>query len=259
MECYEKGILKRDDLDGLDMRWGNVEAVQAMLEKISRREGIGNLLAEGVKRASEKIGGEASKMGIYVLKGSTPRGHDHRALWLELLDTCVSVTGTIQSGARLINPALLGFPPVNNTFSPWEVAGASAKVDGWFIFVDCLGICRLITIDPGLTVDCVNAATGRGFTLSDVMTIGRRIINQLRVFNFRHGLDPALEAPSSRYGSTPTDGPAQGKAIGPHFQWMKRNYFELNGWDPATGKPLPHTLKSLGLEKLIPDLYETVS
>jgi len=86
------------------------------------------------------------------------------------------------------------------------------------------------------------------------MTIGRRIINQLRVFNFRHGLDPALEAPSFRYGMTPTDGPAEGKAVAPYFHWMKSLYFELNGWDPASGKPLPHTLKSLGLEKLIPDL-----
>jgi aldehyde:ferredoxin oxidoreductase len=86
------------------------------------------------------------------------------------------------------------------------------------------------------------------------MTIGRRIINQLRVFNFRHGLDPALEAPSPRYGSAPTDGPAEGRAVEPYFQWMKSFYFELVGWDPSTGKPLSHTLKSLDLEKLIPDL-----
>ena len=88
---------------------------------------------------------------------------------------------------------------------------------------------------------------GEKLRLSDAMTIGRRIINQLRVFNFRHGLDPRLEAPSPRYGSTPTDGPAQGKSIEPYFQWMKSFYFELMGWDPATGKPLPATLKSLGL------------
>jgi aldehyde:ferredoxin oxidoreductase len=64
-------------------------------------------------------------------------------------------------------------------------------------------------------------------------------------------LDPALEFPSVRYGSVPTDGPVQGKAIGPHFQWMKNFYFELMGWEPETGKPLPHTHKALGLEKLI--------
>ena len=256
MECYEKGIFSKEDLDGIDLYWGNVEGVRIMLEKISRRQGIGDLLAEGVKRASEKIGGEASKMGVYVLKGATPRGHDHRAIWAEFLDTCVSATGTIQSSARLTSPTFFGHPPVSNPFSPWEVAGSSAKVDGWFVFLDSLGICRFISINPGLTMDCVNAVTNRGLTIADAQTIGRRIINQLRLFNFRHGLDPALEAPSPRYGSTPVDGPAEGKAIGEYFDWMKSYYFELMGWDPATGKPLPSTLKSLGLENLIPDLTE---
>ena len=87
--------------------------------------------------------------------------------------------------------------------------------------------------------------------MPDVLTIGRRIVNQLRVFNYRHGLDTALEVPSPRYGSTPVDGPVQKVSIAPHFQWMKSFYFELMGWDPKTGKPLPDTLKSLGLEKLI--------
>ena len=73
MECYEKGLLSRGDLDGLEMRWGNVEAVREMLRKISRREGIGDLLAEGVKRASEKIGGEAVKMGVYVQQRCDPQ------------------------------------------------------------------------------------------------------------------------------------------------------------------------------------------
>lgn len=254
MECYAKGLLTRNDLDGLDMHWGNAEAAKALLEKISRREGVGNLLAEGVKRASEQVGGEAAKLGVYVLKGATPRGHDHRAVWPEMLDTCVSATGTIQSAARLTSPTFFGQPPVTNPFSPWEVAAGNAKVDGWFVFLDCLPVCRFVTISPSLTIDCVNAITGREFTVSDALTIGRRVINQLRVFNFRHGLDPALEAPSPRYGSAPSDGPAQGKSIEPYFQWMKGFYFELMGWDPASGKPLPHTLKSLGLEKLIPDL-----
>jgi aldehyde:ferredoxin oxidoreductase len=251
MDCYEKGIFKREDLDGLEMRWGNVEGVRQMLEKISRREGIGDLLAEGVMRASEKVGGEAHRMGIYVLKGATPRGHDHRGIWAEMLETCLSATGTIQSGSRLTSPTLFGLPPITNPFSPWEVAGGNAKMEGWFVFIDCLGICRFLTNDPNLTIDCVNATTGKDFKLSDIMTVGRRIINQLRVFNFRHGLDPTLETPSPRYGSTPTDGPVQNIGIAPYFKWMKRYYFELMGWDPETGKPLPHTLRSLGLERMI--------
>ncbi len=254
MECYEKGILTRNDLDGLDMRWGNAEAAKAMLERISRREGVGNLLAEGVRRASEQIGGDAPKMGVYVLKGATPRGHDHRASWTEMLDTCVSATGTIQSAARVASPDVFGHPPITNPFSPWEVAAGNAKMEGWFVFIDSLPVCRFISINPNLTMDCVNAVTWRGLTVADALTIGRRAINQLRVFNFRHGLDPTLEAPSPRYGSTPTDGPAKGKAIEPNFQWMKSFYFELMGWDPATRMPLPHTLRALGLEKLIPDL-----
>jgi aldehyde:ferredoxin oxidoreductase len=254
MECYEKGVLTANDLDGLDMRWGNVEAAQTLLEKISKREGIGDFLAEGVKRASEKLGGDALKMGVYVLKGSTPRGHDHRGIWSEMLDTCVSATGTLQVGARLTSPTYFGQPPVTNPFSPWEVAGVNAMLEGWMVFLDSLPVCRFITLNPQLTVECVNAITGRDFKVADAQTSGRRIINQLRVFNFRHGLDPRLEAPSARYGSTPVDGPAQGKSIGPYFDWMKRFYFQLMGWDVATGKPLPHTLKSLGLEKLIPDL-----
>jgi aldehyde:ferredoxin oxidoreductase len=254
MECYEKGILTKKDLDGLDMRWGNVEAVKTLLEKISRREGVGNLLAEGVKHASEEIGGEAPKLGVYVMKGATPRLHDHRAIWTELLDTCVSATGTLQSGARMAPLVQLGNPPISNPFSPWEVAGSAARADGWLTFIDCLPVCRFCTPDVRLTIDCLNCITGKHYSVQDVMTIGRRTINQLRVFNFRHGLDPALELPSPRYGSTPTDGPAEGKSVMPYFQFMKSMYFELNGWDPATGKPLPHTLKSLGLEKLISDL-----
>ena len=254
MECYEKGILTRKDLDGLDMHWGNVEATKVLLEKISKREGIGNLLAEGVKRASEEIGGEAPKLGVYVLKGATPRGHDHRAVWSEMLETCVSATGTLQAGFRMLNPTSFGLPASTNPFSPWEIAGLSAKLDGWFVFLDSFPVCRFITINPSLTMDCLNAVTGRDLSLSDALTIGRRTINELRVFNFRHGLDPALEAPSPRYGSTPVDGPAKGKSIAPYFQWMKSFYFELMGWEPTTGKPLPQTLKALDLDKLIPDL-----
>ena len=101
MECYEKGYLKKNDLDGLEMTWGNAGAVQEMLKKIAHRQGCGNLLAEGVKRASEKIGGEAAGCAVYTMKGASPRTHDHRANWPELIDTCLSNTGTIEvTGGR---------------------------------------------------------------------------------------------------------------------------------------------------------------
>jgi aldehyde:ferredoxin oxidoreductase len=91
-------------------------------------------------------------------------------------------------------------------------------------------------------------------TVDEALQAGQRAINQLRVFNFRHGLDPALEAPSPRYSSTPVDGPAQGIGIAKHFDWMKRNYWEKMGWDKETGRPLPQVLERLGLHHLIADL-----
>jgi aldehyde:ferredoxin oxidoreductase len=94
MECYEKGVFTKKDLDGLDMSWGNVEAVKAMLNKIAKREGIGDLLAEGVMRASRKIGGVAADYAVYAQKGCSPRSHDHRGgRWAELLDTCLPRRG----------------------------------------------------------------------------------------------------------------------------------------------------------------------
>ena len=108
--------------------------------------------------------------------------------------------------------------------------------------------------DPEHQIACVNAVTGWNLTLDDVFTIGRRIVNQLRVFNFRHGLRAELEEPSPRYGSAPPDGAAYGTDIRRHWADIKRNYYTLMGWHPETGVPLPETLRRYGLEHLIPDV-----
>lgn len=253
MECYERGILTKDDLGGLEMAWGNVEAVRVMLHKIARREGCGDWLAEGVMRASRRVGGEAPNMGVYTLKGAAPRGHDHRARWYELLDTCLSNTSTIEASFDS-PPELPGKPELTDLFSPEQVSTVNAVFGGWRQFEDCLGICRFCSTDPILTIECINAVTGWKLTPDEALDTGQRSINLLRMFNFRHGLDPNLEAPLPRYSSTPVDGPAQGISIAEHFDWMKRNYWKLMGWDTKTGRPLPETLKELGLEELIADL-----
>ena len=72
MECYEKGIITEKDTDGLEMTWGNVEAVKAMLNKIANRQGVGDLLAEGTMRVAQHLGGEALKLGIYTMKVCYP-------------------------------------------------------------------------------------------------------------------------------------------------------------------------------------------
>jgi aldehyde:ferredoxin oxidoreductase len=254
MECYEKGLLKKKDLDGIEMKWGDPEATAAMLKKIAHREGCGKLFAEGVKRAAETIGGEAINCAVYTKKGASPRGHDHRGYWMELIDTCLSNTGTIETGGPLAKPAVLGLMPVKDRFDPLEMSTQNAKLNGGRQFEDCLGVCRFCTSDFNLTLECLNAITGWNFTIPEAMDVGRRTINQLRIFNFRHGLTKEIEAPSVRYGSTPVDGPAKGIGIMPHWEAIRRNYYEQMGWNPETGKPLPETLERLGLAHLIKDL-----
>jgi aldehyde:ferredoxin oxidoreductase len=254
MECYEKGVFTRGDLDGLEMRWGNVEAVKSMLNKIASREGIGDFLAEGVMRASREIGGEAADWAVYTQKGCSPRSHDHRGgRWAELLDTCVTNTSTLESTWAGIHPQLVDLPAVHDPFSHEEVSTINAKFNGIRQFDDCLGTCRFASTDPKLQLACLNAVTGWNVTLEDAFTVGRRVINQLRVFNIRHGMKREHERPSERYGSVPIDGPAQGKNIMENWDWMIENYYTLMGWDPKTGKPLSSTLRSLGLEELIED------
>ena len=252
MECYEKGVFSKQDLDGLEMTWGNVEAVKALLNKIATREGIGDLLAEGVMRASQKIGGEAGDWAVYSLKGCTPRSHDHRGgRWAELFDTCLTNTSTLEATWSGIHPQLVDLPTVTDPFSYEEMSTLNAKFNGVRMFDDCLGTCRIASTDPKLQVECLNAVTGWELTLDDVFTIGRRVVNALRMFNIRHGMTKDQERPSTRYGSIPVDGPAQGKNIMEKWDWMLENYYTLMGWDRQTGKPLAETLKKLGLEEMI--------
>jgi len=143
---------------------------------------------------------------------------------------------------------------VQDVFSHEEMSTVNAKLNGIAQFEDCLGICRLASPSPTLQIECLNAVTGWSLGIEDAFTIGRRVINQLRVFNFRHGMKKEDERPSKRYGSIPTDGPAAGRNIMEKWDYIVENHYRLMGWDIETGKPLPETLKELNLESLVEDL-----
>jgi aldehyde:ferredoxin oxidoreductase len=256
MECYERGLIKKQELDGLEMSWGNVEATRMLLHMIANRQGVGDLLAEGVMRASQKIGGEAAKCAIYTMKGNTPRGHDHRSRLTEMFDTCTSNTGTIEGTPQGMWPAT-----TNNPGDPeyWkEISTLEATIHGTMQFEDSLGACgfnlRTLTNMP-LVVDAVGAATGWDFTQEEAKNVGLRAANLFRAFNMRCGIDAGKDFPSERYGSTPSDGPYKGISLRPQWKAMLENYYTLMGWDPETGKPLQKTLKSLGLEHVVKDIY----
>jgi aldehyde:ferredoxin oxidoreductase len=135
-----------------------------------------------------------------------------------------------------------------------EVSTMNGKVNGRRVLEDSLILCILTSHDFQLEVDALNAATGFDYSIQEAFDVGRRAVNQLRVFNFRHGLTKDMEAPSVRYGSVPVDGPQVGKSIMPHWEAMRSNYYEHMGWNPETAKPLPETLERLGLGHLILDL-----
>ncbi len=251
MECFEKGVFSLKDTGELDLAWGNVESVRELLGRIARREGfLGDLLAEGVMRASRKVGGPAADWAVYTMKGFTPRGHDHRGggRWPELFDTCVSDTGTIQASWSGIHPHFVGQPPVEDYFDHAQISRVVGDFSGYRTFDDCLGICRLAAPNPGPLLACFNAVTGWNWTLDDAKIAGLRTLVALRLFNLRHGLDPAKERPSARYGSVPVDGPAAGRDIMARWEEMRADYYRRMGFDPATGFPTEETLSRLGLE-----------
>jgi aldehyde:ferredoxin oxidoreductase len=252
MECYEKGLVKSSEIDGLEMTWGNVEAVRTLMKNIAYRRGFGDVLAEGIKRAAENVGGEALNMAIYTYKGNTPRGHDHRCKWWEMVDTCISESGTLQNQLLMLNMPDYGLKSTFEQHSWEDISVAIGKTTGNLAFVDSLVLC-FFTCQGNipLLARALNAATGWDLSFKEAFKVGRRAINLMRVYNVRCGLTPDLERPSTRYGSTPVDGPAKGLSITSHWENIRSNYYRLMGWDEEAGLPLPETLKELGLEYVI--------
>jgi aldehyde:ferredoxin oxidoreductase len=254
MECQEKGYLTPERV-GLTLRWGDAEAAAQLLHMINHRRGFGDLLAEGVKRVAEAVGGPAAACAIYTGKGASPRGHDHRARWEEMLDTATSSTGTLETGPP-VHPTEFGMPARINPFDPDAVAKNVGAHLGRRHFEDSLGAC-IFTTRTRMENICraVSAATGWEYTKEEAMRFGRRTAALLRAFDLRSGLGPDLERPSARYGSTPEDGPAKGQSVLPHWEHMLDVWYEIVGYDRKTGRPRRETLRALGLEHLIPALW----
>jgi aldehyde:ferredoxin oxidoreductase len=251
MECSEQKLLGPYQ-EEVEITWGDVAAVEKMLKAMAYRKGsIGELLAEGVMRASRSVGGGAAAAAVCTEKGNSPRGHDHRARWTELVDTCVSSTGTIEATFGRRFPAAMG-EPMQDFFDADAVAKTNARVNGWRQFEDAMGTCRFCTGDaPVETMAALSALTGHELDIPAAALIGRRIVTLFRAYNCKAGLSAEMDRPSLRYGSTPMDGPAKGKAIMPQWEELRRTYYRHMGWDPETGIPTKEMLREMGLEELV--------
>ena len=259
IECYEKGVINKKDTDGVELTWGNVQAVETMLNKIARREGFNDILAEGVMRAAKKIGGDAPKFAVYTHKGNAPHVHDDRGMWSILFSMVISDMGSIPAGDMgdvgdmMDNIGANALDP-SQAFSEDMVPKGQAINGRRGHFIDCLGVCMFVSGVPFQTVaDTISAATGWDFTWREAAEVGYRVMNMMRAFNLKHGLTREDNHVSPRILEAPTEGSAAGVSIAPKFEQMLDTYYEAMGWDKE-GRPLPETLKKLGLDRVAKDL-----
>jgi len=261
-ELYERGLISKKDTDGLELRWGNAEAIPKLMEKTIKREGIGKVLAEGPKATAEHFGGEALKAVAHI-KGTGPNIHDWRSILETLFSYAVSPAGPCHQGIGTFDPDLgeeYMFPLVGSLFTPEGRALGTRKRMIKKLHDDCLGVCWFSTMGVDrigdITARALEAATGwEGFTKEEGYEVGERVINLMQAFSVMRGHTPAHDVDiGGRWLEPPVSGLGKGTSIAPHLKEMIREYYSLMGWDPETGKPLPETLGRLGLEQVAEDI-----
>jgi len=265
MECYEHGVIEKKDIGDLDLSWGNPDALPELVRLISMREGIGDILAEGVKTASEKLGKGSEEFAIHG-KGLEAPAHDARS------GKALAVTyGTANRGMCHIHP-LEGMAydsgkfdfgmvkyglPDPNTVHRWDEKGKGKSVkilqDG-LIVPDILSTCKFF-LYAGLNIDnyadMLSALTGWEIDGWELLKVGERVTNLQRLFNMREGFDRNDDLIPERVRKIPSFGiykDEQRCAI-KDYEGMLNEYYETRGWDLITGKPSKNKLRELGLEE----------
>ena len=258
-EAYEKGLLTKEDTDGLELTWGNAQAVETLLKRMAHREGkLANMLADGPKVAAQRVGLPGASVDI---KGSGMNLHDWRRAWGVLLGQAVSGgSGWPAPGADCWTPeADAGYPEKADPLSPYGKGEEVAKTGIIKFWNDCYGCCWFGTWGlpdiMKLSSSAVAAVVGwDDFTAEEAWVVGERAVTLERIFNMHHGLtaeddiniSPRLTDPA------PADaGPAAGLSVAPYMEGWVRDYYQEMGWERKTGKPLRSTMKRLGLEEFI--------
>ncbi len=273
MEWYEKGLITKDDTDGIDLSWGNAEGAIAMIHKVARREGFGNLLAGGAVRAAAEIGKGAEKYISLYSKGMTYGTTDARALKGYALRLATStrgadhLRGTGDIGEA--NPSPAKRKIFKERFGTEEAAVASSydksKLTAYgqdlCTLVDCLELCKSNigftseTIDVKSLAGLFSLATGVEMDEKAMLTAAARIYNVERAFLVREGMTRKDDVLSGKWGSEPIpDGPCKGERIDPEkFDKLLDEYYQVRGWD-SMGIPTAATLSALGLEDIAEEI-----
>jgi aldehyde:ferredoxin oxidoreductase len=265
-ECFERGIITKEDTGGIDLSWGNTEGITALVEKMVKREGIGDLLADGSKKAAEKIGqgsmdfavtagGQELAMhdprndpgyGLHAAADPTPGRHsvgaqqyyELQALW-KRVKRLPRVKPLVSVKRRFIADNEKAVHAVANSCFSQFYNGA-----GLCLFGALLGVHRVPVFE------WMNAATGWDRTPDQYMEIGRRIQTLKQLFNIKHGIDPLSLTPSLRSVGVPplTRGPNKGRSF--DLDKMLKDYWREIGWDRDTGMPSAETVNALGLKNV---------
>ena len=232
IELYEKGILTIKDTDGIDLKWGNHQAMVAMTAKLGRREGLGNILADGVQRAAQKIGKGAEKYAVHI--GGQELGmHDPKLTRPGRLDA-----------ARYLMDATPGRHTQNSGPNSFQSH-----------FVNSAGLCTFGAWGGANLLGAFNSVTGFNFTTAELLKAGERILNIRHAFNLREGINELKWPVHPRIAGKPplASGPLAGVTADVEIQ----AYWALGAfdWDRATTKPSKTKLLSLGLDDVAKDLW----
>jgi len=265
MECYEKGLITKEDTEGLDLTWGNHQSLVQLTDKIARRQGIGDLLADGVRRAAEKVARGADEFAMHV-KGLELPLHEFRGMKGHALAVATSNRGGCHLQVEtddLFETQLCPEIGIDETTMPKkyrdrlyagpEKVKLNKIVGDLFALFDSFVVCKWTVYPCGGTKittlnEIVAAATGWDLTVSDLMKTGERIFNLCRAFNVREGITRKDDALPKRFTETLAEGPYKGEAISNEvFAEMLNYYYEFRGWDKETGVPAKEKLEELEL------------
>ena len=263
MECYEEGILTAADTDGIELTWGNAEAMVALTEKIIRREGLGDILADGVKKAAQKIGAGAEKCAMHV-GGQEPGLHS--ALFLPSRGTgyvCDPTPGrhTAAPMARIDGGpgAWAPYPEMKiGNFERYNYSGKgplAARASAYLQAGASAGVCLMPMMFFGNfpMVDFLNAVTGWDADVAEVLATGHRLMTLRQAFNIREGIEAGdVQLPDRLKGIPPqSGGPLADVTI--DIDTLTREFRQAMGWHPDTARPADATLDKLGLAQMVRD------
>jgi len=266
MECYEKGILTKDQAGSLDIRFGDSDLVVGLVEKIAHREGVGDLLAEGTRVMSQRLGNNSEHFAMHV-KGLELPAYDPRSAKICGLGFVTANRGGDHITAYIEGPTFFDMPYLliedSSIRDPFVANPQEARVlidlENALTMFDSAGGCKfmgiLLTAEDYVTL--INTAAGWDLSVGDFRKSGERIYNLGRALCVREGITRKEDALPARLMFDPLpDGPAKGMVISPEMiEMMKDAYYEMRGWDKATGIPTAEKLRELGLDELVDELW----